>query len=140
MLNRLSDKRETEAELLNHLKTFYGAAMSLKTTFVGGRVDIRLQEQGNFSVSAARLYDGTLRWLALLTILLHPSPPPLVCIEEPELGLHPDIIRPLADLLLQASKRMQLIVTTHSDALVDELTMTHQKRLSFVTRNLERRR
>jgi predicted ATPase len=56
--------------------------------------------------------------------MLHPAPPPLVCIEEPELGIHPDMIRPLAKLLLDASQRMQLVVTTHSDALVDELTET----------------
>ena len=46
----------------------------------------------------------------------------LVCIEEPELGLHPDILPPLAKLLLEASERCQLIVTTHSDVLVDALT------------------
>jgi len=63
-----------------------------------------------------------LRWLSLLTILLNPKPPPLVCIEEPELGLHPDMIQPLAKLLLSASERMQLIVNTHSDDLVDELS------------------
>ena len=122
MLNQLNDKPETEAELLKYLKTFYADAESLKTTLVGGRVDIRLQERGRFSVSAARLSDGTLRWLALLTILLHPSPPPLVCLEEPELGLHPDSIPPLAELLRDASYRMQLVVTTHSDALVSQLT------------------
>jgi len=124
ILNQLSTRSDTEADLLKHLKTFYADAESLKTTVLGGRVEIRLQEKGKFSVSAARLSDGTLRWMALLTILLHPSPPPLVCLEEPELGLHPDVIRPLAKLLVQASKRMQLVVTTHSDALVDELTDT----------------
>jgi predicted ATPase len=46
----------------------------------------------------------------------------LVCLEEPELGLHPDLIGKLADLLIDASHRMQLIVTTHSDILVDGLT------------------
>jgi predicted ATPase len=45
-----------------------------------------------------------------------------VCLEEPELGLHPDAIRTLAELLTLASERMQLIVTTHSDALVDQFT------------------
>jgi predicted ATPase len=122
MLNRLTDRPDTEADLLKYLETFYADAESLKTTVEAGRVVIRLQEKGKFSVSAARLSDGTLRWMALLTILLHPSPPPLVCLEEPELGLHPDVIRPLAKLLVQASQRMQLIVTTHSDVLVDELT------------------
>jgi predicted ATPase len=58
----------------------------------------------------------------LLAILCHPNPPPLVCIEEPELGLHPDILPTLAELLKEASTRCQLIVTTHSDVLVDAMT------------------
>ena len=47
---------------------------------------------------------------------------PLLCIDEPELGLHPDAVSLLADLLVAASNRMQLIVTTHSDVLVSSLT------------------
>ncbi len=65
-----------------------------------------------------------MRFLCLLAILCHPSPPPLICIEEPELGIHTDIIPIIADLLKEASNRTQLIVTTHSEALVDELTQT----------------
>lgn len=42
-----------------------------------------------------------------------------VCIEEPELGLHPDLIPGLADLLLEASEATQMVVTTHSASLVD---------------------
>ena len=42
--------------------------------------------------------------------------------EEPELGLHPDAMALLADLLVDASTRTQLIVTTHSDALISALT------------------
>jgi len=78
--------------------------------------------EGDFSVPATRLSDGTLRYLCLLAILCDPEPPPLICIEEPELGLHPDILPKLADLLVQASQRTQLIVTTHSDLLVDAMT------------------
>ena len=73
-------------------------------------------------IPATRLSDGTLRYLCLLAILYNPTPPPVVCIEEPELGLHPDIVAGLAKHLLAASERMQLIVTTHSDILVDALT------------------
>ena len=72
-------------------------------------------------IPANRLSDGTLRYLALLTILCHPTPPPLVCIEEPELGMHPDIMTDIAKLLIAASKRTQLIVTTHSKNLIDRL-------------------
>ena len=63
-----------------------------------------------------------MRYMALLAVLCHPEPPSLVCIEEPEIGLHPDVIVEVADLLREASERCQLIVTTHSDVLVDALT------------------
>jgi predicted ATPase len=122
MLNRV--RSESKTDFLKYLKMFYDGAEDIYTKIVGGLVDLRLEEEGGISIPASRLSDGTLRWLSLLTILLHPDPPPLVCIEEPELGLHPDVIRPLAKLLLIASDRMQLIVTTHSDALIDELSET----------------
>ncbi len=122
MLNRLNSESSTKSELLKYLKAFYDGAEAIETPIQGALVDVRLVERGGVSISAIRLSDGTLRWLALLTILLNDTPPPLVCIEEPELGLHPDVIPPLAQLLREASQRMQLVVTTHSDALVSELT------------------
>src|SRR5207244_9699032 len=73
-------------------------------------------------VPATRVSDGTIRFMAMLALLLSPTPPPLICLEEPELGLHPDAVSLLADELVSASTRSQLIVTTHSDALVSALT------------------
>jgi hypothetical protein len=73
----------------------------------GSTVQVFLQESGRFTVPATRLSDGMLRFLCLLAILCHPNPPSLVCIEEPELGLHPDILPSLADLLKEASGRCQ---------------------------------
>ena len=75
-------------------------------------------------VPATRLSDGSLRYLCLLVVLCHPEPPPVICIEEPEIGLHPDIIPEVAKLLVEASSRSQIFVTTHSDVLVDALTDT----------------
>jgi predicted ATPase len=71
---------------------------------------------------STRLSDGTIRFLAMLVLLLHPNPPPLICIEEPELGLHPDAVAIIGELLLEARERTQLIVTTHSDALISALS------------------
>ncbi|MDD5037231.1 MAG: AAA family ATPase, partial [Methylococcaceae bacterium] len=96
----------------------------------GNTVQVFLQE-GGFVIPATRLSDGTLRFLCLLAILCHPSPPPLICIEEPELGLHPDVMPTLADLLRDASARTQLIVTTHSDLLVEEFTDTPESVITF---------
>ncbi|MGD1105334.1 MAG: AAA family ATPase [Terriglobia bacterium] len=122
MLNRFDSDPHVGPELRRNLTAFYEDAVDIHTPIDSGKLDIHLEEKNQVSMLATRLSDGTLRWLFLLTILLHPAPPPLVCIEEPELGLHPDIMRPLADLMIEASERMQLIVTTHSDTLVDHLT------------------
>ncbi len=71
--------------------------------------------------SANFLSDGTLHFLCLLAILLNPAPPPLICIDEPELGLHPALIRIIAELLKDAATRTQLVVATHSPELVSHL-------------------
>ncbi|SPE37801.1 Predicted ATPase (fragment) [Candidatus Sulfopaludibacter sp. SbA3] len=63
-----------------------------------------------------------LRFLCLIAVLMHPLPPPLICIEEPELGLHPDAVGFLADALRSASTRSQVVVTTHSETLVSALS------------------
>ena len=89
----------------------------------GNSLQLYLHEDGLSSpVPATRLSDGTIRFMAILALLLSPNPPPLLCLDEPEMGLHPDAVSRLADLLVEASQRMQLIVTTHSDALVSALT------------------
>ena len=105
------------------LKRFFPRFGRMTTLVSGGTVQFYLHETGFSSpVPPTRLSDGTIRFVALLATLLSPSPPPLVCIEEPELGLHPDAVALLAELLAEASERMQIVVTTHSDALVSALT------------------
>ncbi len=104
------------------LKQFLPQFERMSTRVSGGTVQFYLHEAGlTAPIPATRLSDGTLRFVALLAVLLAPKPPPLLCIEEPELGLHPDAMSLLSDLLQEASARMQLIVTTHSDALVSAL-------------------
>jgi len=123
VLNRLRRDPSVKAQVLKALQELYDGIDDYDIQIEGGTVQVFLHE-GRFTVPATRLSDGTLRYLCLLAILCHPNPPPLVCIEEPELGLHPDILPTIARLLRDASERCQLIVTTHSDVLVDALTDT----------------
>lgn len=109
-------------DLIEALRELYEGIEDVNFQIDGGNVLLFLEERGGREIPATRLSDGTLRYLCLLAILLHPDPPPLIAIEEPELGLHPDIIPQLAKLLVAASERTQLVVTTHSDVLVDALT------------------
>lgn len=120
-LNSLRRKPKAKAAVLSHLKDLYEGLTDFDVSVEGGTVQVFFTE-GDFTIPATRLSDGSLRYLCLLAILCDPEPPPLIGIEEPELGLHPDLIPKIADLLIEASQRTQLIVTTHSDILIDALS------------------
>lgn len=109
--------------ITKQLKQVYEGVEEIRTPIDGGVVQIWIQEEGLSSPTpAARVSDGTLRYLFLLTLLKQPDPPPLICLEEPETGLHPDLIHSVAELLIEASQRTQLIVTTHSSYLISALS------------------
>ena len=72
--------------------------------------------------NADQLSDGTLRFICLATLLLQPNLPPLILIDEPELGLHPHAISVLAGLLKSISSKTQIIVATQSVTLVNQLS------------------
>ena len=108
--------------LAEYLDRFYEGIVDVITPVNDGKASVVIEEKSGRLIPAARLSDGTLRYLSLLTVLLDPEPPPLIGIEEPELGLHPDVVFGLAPLLVEASERTQLIVTTHSPTLIDALT------------------
>lgn len=74
--------------------------------------------------SAADLSDGTLRFLLLLTILANPTLKLPVAIDEPETGLHPSMFPIIAEYAVEASKRTQIIFTTHSPQFLDAFTDT----------------
>jgi predicted ATPase len=123
VLNDLEHRSTLRASLVEQLREADASIVDFSTKVLGGTIQLFLHYSGLRSpVPATRLSDGTVRYLCLLAVLCHPEPPPLVCLEEPELGLHPDLLVRLAELLVDASHRMQLIVTTHSDVLVDGLT------------------
>jgi predicted ATPase len=121
VLGRLIGVPRVKREILERLRQLYARLDDLHVEIAGGRAQLFLHE-GDRLVPGVRLSDGTLRYLSLLAILCDPKPPPLVILEEPELGLHPDVLPTIADLLVSAAERTQLIVTTHSNVLVDAFT------------------
>lgn len=96
---------------------FDGAALA-----VGERFEIEMQQYGLLRpLRASELSDGTLRYVLLTAALLSPRPPELMILNEPEASLHPDLLDPLARLLITASARCQIIVVSHASKLVDAL-------------------
>lgn len=121
----LNELEHTDAggEFNRVLKQFLPRFQRFSTRIQGGVVQLYLHEDGLQSgIPMTRLSDGTIRFMAILALLLNPAPPPLLCIEEPELGLHPDAIPLLSRLLIDASARTQILATTHSDELVSGLS------------------
>ena len=104
---------------------------AIADAFPGGRVavastgayfEIEMQQLGLLRpLKASELSDGTLRYLLLVAALLSPRPPALMILNEPETSLHPDLLPSLARLIVQASKRTQMIVVSHAQALVSAL-------------------
>ena len=123
VVNNLQNQRNGWQLVLKHFKRLYPATDEITTRVSGNTVLLLLHEKGlKETIPATRWSDGMLRYLAILTMLCHPSPSPLICLEEPELGLHPDVLPIIAELLIEASGKTQIIVTTHSDVLVSSLT------------------
>ncbi|MFZ4814880.1 MAG: AAA family ATPase [Phototrophicaceae bacterium] len=86
----------------------------------GGRAALNFRSRHfNRRIPALSLSDGILRFLGLAILLLLPEPPPLIVIDEPEIGLHPEMIPIFGELLQYAAERTQIIVATHSPRLID---------------------
>lgn len=84
--------------------------------------------EGQHKIQASELSQGTLIALAILTLAYIPDPPPIVCLEEPDRGMHPRLLRDVRDAMYRLSypenygdKRdpVQVIATTHSPYLLD---------------------
>jgi predicted ATPase len=85
------------------------------------QIELRwLEKSSDAYFNAYDLSDGTLRFMALTTLLLQPDLPKTIIIDEPELGLHPFAINKLAAMMKQAAaKGSQVIVSTQSVGLID---------------------
>lgn len=78
-----------------------------------------LEKELKSAISPQHISDGTLRFLCLMAICYNPNRGSVVCIDEPELGLHPDMILTLYEAIQHASKTSQVIISTHSAQLLD---------------------
>ena len=81
-----------------------------------------LENDSEYLFGPHQISDGSLRFMALTTLLLQPSKslPSVIILDEPELGLHPSAISLLAGMVKTASQNCQIILATQSTRLIDE--------------------
>jgi predicted ATPase len=91
---------------------------------VAEKVSLTWKTKGtDYPMQPYHLSDGSIRFICLVVALLQPTPASAIIIDEPELGLHPEAIRLLGELLKDAAKRTQLIVATQSPLLLDQFAI-----------------
>ena len=128
VVNDLRENHGLGLSMDSYLERFYESYQSLHTPVHDSMIRLTVRESSlSRPIPASRMSDGTIRFIALLAILCHPEPPPLICIEEPEIAMHPDSQDLVVELLRKASERTQLIVTTHSPWLIDHLSASPEQ-------------
>ncbi len=85
-----------------------------------GSLGYKIYEKGMVKALLPEMVsDGTIRLLSMLLALLYqPTKAALICIDEPERYLHPQVLKPIVEIMREVSEKTQLIVTTHSTELV----------------------
>ncbi len=108
-------------KIIKGLKVVNGNFMDIDFNILGsGNIELMIDEVNmDSSIHVSHMSDGTLKFLCLLAILYNPSRGDLIIIEEPEIGLHPDMQSVIADAIKDASQKSMVLFTTQSEKLLD---------------------
>jgi len=122
----MTEHPQVFAEIQSHLKQLVPGFSHLTVKARGGPGEVMAfwREEGlQQDLSLADLSDGILRLLCWMTLLLHPKPPTLICIDEPDLGVHPRTLPLLAGLIKKASARTQIFIVTHNSYFLSQFDL-----------------
>ena len=121
MLKERSPKTYSSiVEIIKQIAPFIGDII-LEPDYYSSYIKLKWKEtsRSDYVFDVSQMSDGSLRSVALITALLQPKLPSVLCLDEPELGLHPEAISILADLIKCASEKCQVIIATQSQSLID---------------------
>ncbi len=104
-------------DLQQHLRAVVPGFKSLSVKARGGPGQVLafwIEEGVDAELTLADLSDGILRLLCWIVLCIHPKPPGLICIDEPDQGVHPRTLPLLAGLFEKAAERTQILLATHA--------------------------
>jgi len=126
ILNRLKNRNSLHYEKIQELiKKINPHFVDTSFDLLGALLYLALREKKlSKTVGVQHISDGTLRYLLLLTIFLNPENGSLLCIDEPEIGLHPDMTNTIAETIKNATQNgSQIIIATHSPLLLNSFEL-----------------
>ncbi|MBI4384789.1 MAG: AAA family ATPase [Nitrospinae bacterium] len=130
----MTEQRPAFDELQQHLRLVVPGFKGLTVKARGGpgQVIAFWREEGvDSDLSLADLSDGILRLICWVTLCVQPNPPPLICIDEPDQGVHPRTLPTLAGLFEKASERTQLLLATHASYFLMQFDIS---RMAVITK------
>jgi predicted ATPase len=126
LFNLMTEHAESFEELKTVIKLAIPGFRDLNVKARGGPGEVIAfwrEENIDTDLSLADLSDGTLRFIAWATLCVMPSPPTLICIDEPDQGVHPRTLPILAGLFEKAAQRTQVILATHSSYFLTQFDL-----------------
>lgn len=125
ILNRIKiNSKSNYNNLIASLQAINPQYNGFDFNFIGNNIELMLDEKHlERSVHVTHISDGTLRYLCLLAIVHNPERGAVVCIDEPEIGLHPDMISEFVEAMNQVSDKTQFIISTHSEHILNNLSV-----------------
>lgn len=125
LLNNLKNQHSIEFDKIEELmKDVNPNYKSIDFSLLGSQIYLSIREKNiKHAIDALHMSDGTLRFLLLLSIFCNPNRGYIIGIDEPESGLHPDMIKSVAKMIKQAAKDTQIIIATHSPLLLNQFTL-----------------
>ena len=125
LLNNLKNQHSFEFEKIEELmKDVNPNYKSIDFSLLGSQIYLSIREKNiGHTIDALHMSDGTLRFLLLLSIFYNPNCGYIIGMDEPETGLHPDMIKSVANMLKQVAKSTQLILATHSPLLLNQFKL-----------------
>lgn len=126
LFNLMTEHAESFEELKAVIKLAVPGFRDLNVKARGGPGEVIAfwqEENIDTDLSLADLSDGTLRFIAWATLCVMPSPPTLICIDEPDQGVHPRTLPILAGLFEKASQKTQVILATHASYFLTQFDL-----------------
>ncbi len=129
-------KESSNAELFDQAIEAAFQGSEVEVDIDRGVFELRMSQPGiKRAFTTSELSEGTLKYLMLTALLLSPSPPELLVLNEPESQLHPDLLPALAELIGRVVRTTQIVVVTHSAKLGELLLANpHSRDLSLQKR------
>jgi len=124
----MTEHRKAFDDLQLNLKTIIPGFQGLTVKARGGPGEVIafwIEKGVDKELSLADLSDGILRLICWITLCVHPNPPSLICIDEPDQGVHPRTLPLLAGLFEKASDRTQIYLATHASYFLMQFGLEH---------------